>query len=460
MKNPREAAASALVQMETQGAYSNLLSGSVFSSLSSRDRAFAAALFSGVLERRITLDAALAPYLSRPLEKQEPVLRCLLRLGVYQLLYSRVPERAGVNETVALAKSMGRSRQAGFVNAVLRSFIRGGKRIPYPEKDPAAYDSLFYSCPLWLVRMWRSQYGLEAAGQILSASIGSPPLYGRVNTLRTTPQELCSLLKRQGISAFPMERSEEPVFSARTPLADCLLFPQPSGVPGCSAMQEGLFHIQDTASQLCCAVLNPQPGETVVDVCAAPGGKTFTIGQRMENRGCIHSFDLYPQRVELIRSGARRLGLTIVQAEPRDALLPDPLLKGKADRVLCDAVCSGLGTIRRKPEIKYKPSAQLDGLPSIQEQILEQSAEYLKPGGVLVYSTCTLNRKENEGVTRRFLQRHPDFLPDPFPCIEGYTMLGTLLGNSDAQPPLLWEATLLPGMSDGFYLCRMRKQPE
>ena len=180
----------------------------------------------------------------------------------------------------------------------------------------------------------------------------------------------------------------------------------------------------------------------------------------MENRGRIHSFDLYPQRVELIRSGARRLGLTIVQAESRDALFPEPLLKGQADRVLCDVVCSGLGTIRRKPEIKYKSSAQLDGLPLIQEQILEQSAEYLKPGGVLVYSTCTLNRKENEGVTRRFLQRHPDILPDPFPCVRGYTMLGTILGDPDAQPPLLWEATLLPGMSDGFYLCRMRKQPE
>ena len=136
----------------------------------------------------------------------------------------------------------------------------------------------------------------------------------RVNTLRTTTQELCSLLERQGIPALPMGRSEETALAGRNPLADCLLFPQPSGVPGCSAMQEGLFHIQDAASQFCCAALAPQPGETGVDVCAAPGGKTFTMGQCMENRGRIHSFDLYPQRVELIRSGARRLGLTIVQA--------------------------------------------------------------------------------------------------------------------------------------------------
>lgn len=225
MKTGREAAAAALLQMEQQQAYSHLLSANGFSLPDPRERAFGRALFWGVLERMLTLDAILAPCLSKPLSKQDPAVRCLLRLGAYQLYYTRVPDNAAVYETVELAKKMGRSRQSGFINGVLRQLIRGGKQIPYPKEDPLVYDSLFYSCPLWLVRMWHRQYGQQAARQMLSASIGAAPLYGRVNTLRIQPKALVELLAEQGLSAVSVGAEETRAPGERRLLRTACCFP-------------------------------------------------------------------------------------------------------------------------------------------------------------------------------------------------------------------------------------------
>jgi len=396
--NARKIVYELLVKTEESGAYSKIALDSAFeqNKLSERDKGFAAAMFYGILERRMTLDYAIRAYSSKEFDKLDKSVVQLLRLGLYQLLYmDSVPESAAVNETVALALS----HQKGFVNAVLRSFLRDGCKVNYGELSGDARLSVEYSCPKWLVKMWRGQFGEERTLGLLRASLGRPPLFLRVNTLRCSADELIAALGEDGITA---RRNEL--------LPDCVELM--GGSPDCcSAYWRGLFHVQDISSQLCCKILGAQPGETVLDMCAAPGGKSFTAAQHMKNEGRLLSFDLYENKLSLIKSGAKRLGLSVISARQNDSSVFDPDIP-QADRVLCDVVCSGLGVIRRKPEIKYKPKQEIMQLPPIQTKILETSKRYVKPGGRLVYSTCTLNEAENEDVVKKFLENNPDFSPE------------------------------------------------
>lgn len=397
MKSSRQTAVELLASMEQYGSYSNIALDNALTAekLSARDKAFATALFYGAIERKMTLDYIIRLYSSVEFDKIEIDVLQILRLGIYQLLYTSVPESAAVNESVNLAPQ----RAKGFVNGILRGFIRSGKEIDYKDLTGIPKLSIEYSCPKWLIKKWTDDYGEEKTLGILKSSFGRPPLFVRVNTLKTTSSGLIENFAKENISAVKNSVTE-----------DCLELGSVSGIEGTNAYRKGLFHVQDLSSQLCCKVVKPMFNETVLDVCAAPGGKTFTMAQLMADRGKIYSFDIYDGRVSMIKESLSRLGITIVEAQLRDALEYDPDFP-KADKVLCDVVCSGLGVIRRKPEIKYKRPKNIEELPMLQLNILEASSKYVKSGGKLVYSTCTLNKEENEGVAQAFLEKNPDFTP-------------------------------------------------
>lgn len=402
MANARLTAAKLLLRMDSGASYSNILLDSALSEqgLSERDKAFAAALFYGVTERKMTLNYIIAQNSSMPFEKIEKETAAVLRLGLYQLLYMpSVPESAAVNESVKLCRKLKLFSSEGFVNGILRNFLRKNKAVTYVGLSDEERLSVEYSCPLWLAKKWKEEYGSENAIKAMEASLGAPPLFARVNTTRISDDELVEALGKEGVSA---EKNPK--------LGGCVRLRKSGDIERLKAFKYGLFHIQDVSSQLCCLTLRPIVNETVIDVCAAPGGKSFTMAELMGNNGRILSLDLYDARANLIADGARRLGLKIIEARQNNAVRFDETLP-KADRVLCDVPCSGLGVIRRKPEIKYKSESEFDELPTLQRAILEVSSQYVKVGGTLVYSTCTLSRRENDGVAQDFAQSHPEFSP-------------------------------------------------
>ena len=409
MADARLTAAKLLMRMENDGSYSNIVLDSAFeaSDLSERDKAFAAALFYGVTERSLTLDYIIRKRSNIAFEKIDRNAVTVLRMGLYQILYMpSVPESAAVNESVKLCKKLKLFHATGFVNGLLRGFIRSGKELELDGLSDGERLSVEYSCPKRLTEKWLAEYGAENTRKILEASLGAPPIYARVNTTKVSEAELVALLKKDGIKAevFPK-------------LSGCVRLEKTGDIEKCGAFKDGLFHIQDVSSQLCCHTLRPIVNETVIDICAAPGGKSFTMAELMGNCGRVISMDLYEQRVGLIEEGAKRLGLKIVEPRVNNAVSFNDELP-KADRVLCDVPCSCLGTIRRKPEIKYKDE-DLSELPRLQRAILEISARYVKVGGTLVYSTCTLSKAENEGVAEEFARTHGGFspivLPLPYP---------------------------------------------
>lgn len=402
MADARLTAVKLLLKMESSASYSNILLDSALSEqgLSEREKAFAAALFYGVTERRLTLDYIIEQNSRIPFRKLEKEAVAVLRAGFYQLLYMpSVPESAAVNESVKLCRKLKAFGAEGFVNGMLRSFIRNGKQISFEGLDEVKTLSLKYSCPEWIAAKWLREYGEENAIKAMDASLGAPPLYARVNSTKVTDDELVNLLKKEGVKA---ERNPR--------LNGCIRLEKAGEIEQLDAFKAGLFHIQDVSSQLCCLTLRPIVNETVIDICAAPGGKTFTLAELMGNNGRVLSLDLYDGRVNLIAQGAKRLGLRIVEAKQNNAVKFSEELP-QADRVLCDVPCSGLGVIRRKPEIKYKSEEEFEELPRLQRAILEVSSRYVKEGGTLVYSTCTLSRAENDEVARDFAENHPEFSP-------------------------------------------------
>ena len=442
MADPRLTVVKMLMKMESSEAYSNLLLDHAFNEaeLSDRDKAFAAALFYGVLERRLTLDHVIRTNSKIAFEKLDKAAVQILRTGLYQLLYMpSVPESAAVNESVKMCKKLKCFSAQGFVNGMLRSFIRSGKKISYLGISPEKRLSVEYSCPEWLTEKFISEYGMDFAVRALKASVGKPPVYARVNVLRTTTDKVIAELSKHRIKAAPYPG-----------LVNCIRLEKAGDIEKCAPFRQGLFHVQDISSQLCCLTLRPVVNETVLDVCAAPGGKSFTLAELMGNNGKLYSMDLHDMRVGLIEDGAARLGIKIITAMQNDASKFNGALP-QADRVLCDVPCSGFGVIRRKPEIKYKPPEEFAGLPEIQYQILETSARYVKSGGTLVYSTCSMLKDENERQIARFLKDHPEFeidaLPDTVP-----SALRAHYGENGLQ--------LLPCRDgvEGFFVARMKRR--
>ena len=421
MGTARAAALKALVDVE-QGKYSNLTLDRVLrkAALSPEDAGLATALFYGVLDRKLTLDFVIDPLLKGN-QRLSSRVRNALRLGVYQLFYlDRVPDFAAVSESVELVKHSRDARAAGLVNAILRRLQREGMP-PLPAGEDAAAIAVRGSCEKWLVERLIADYGPAATEQLLTASFARSPVYLRVNTCRITPAALIERLAAEGIAAEPVDG---------LPAALRLTH---GGIEGSAAFREGLFHVQDLASQRCCAAIGARPGMHVLDTCAAPGGKTFTLAEEMEDTGRIIACDFYTARAGLVGTGARRLGLTCVVVHRHDSASGPSF--APMDRVLCDVPCSGIGDLRRKPEIKYKPPFDAEALRMLQSAILANAADSVISGGRLIYSTCTLLKAENEAITAAFLAEHPNF---------------ALVG----EPVLQWPSEA----GDGFYYAVMERR--
>lgn len=421
--NSRTVAYDILLKIERDKAYSNLTLDKELSesNLNSLDKALASRIVYGVLERKITLDYALNQYIKTGLKKLKPNVRTILRMGAYQILFmDKIPPSAVVNESVKITKKKAQYA-SGMVNGVLRNLIRSGFDLP-DENDKILYNSIKYSCPEWLVKLWLDYLGEEDVVKFLEYSLLPPPMYIRVNTIKTTADNLIELFAEKGITA------------EKTDIEDSLLLHGVSEISHLKEYRNGYFYVQDLSSQICAKSLEAESGETVFDMCCAPGGKTFTIAQTMKNKGEIKAFDIYDSRLKLVDQSAKRLGIEIIEVKNQDASKYYPEL-GLADRILCDVPCSGLGIIRRKPEIKYKDKEELDSLPEIQYSILTNASKYLKPSGTMIYSTCTLNPSENEEVCDRFLSENPGFSKD---C-----EYRRLLPQND--------------LSDGFFIAKFRK---
>lgn len=432
VKSPRFTVLELLNRMDKQ-AYSNIALDSALqkSGFSDRDRSFVSRLFYGILERRLTLEYVISTYSSKPLHKLDAAVVNILKMGLYQLLYmDSVTDSAAVNESVILAKQCGKTSASGFINAVLRSFIRGGKEITFPE-DRAERLELEYSCSPELVKKLCGDYSFEQTEDLLKASVTPHKTFLRVNTIKISSEKLISEFKALGM----------PVKSCNI-TDDCLEAERLGGVEHCGLFQKGFFHVQDLSSQLCCKVLSPQPNDTVIDLCAAPGGKAFTITELIGGLGRVIACDIHLNRVNLIKKGAERLGL-LIEAVENDAKIFNESFP-QADKILCDVPCSGFGVIRSKPELKYTDLKTISRLPEVQYDILCTASKYLKSGGELVYSTCTLNRDENDNVIDRFLNEHKNF--KPITIMEEY-------GNKSHK------MTIFPRDfgCEGFFISKIRK---
>lgn len=431
MTDARYQAVKLLGKTFSNDSFSNILLDGVLSksNMDERDKRLCSAIYYGTLERKITLDYIISKYCRQKITKLRPEILNILRIGIYQLMFmDSIPDSAAVNESVNLTKKLRLSSLSGFVNGVLRSFIRDGKKIKYPD-DHIERLSIEYSVPIYLVKLLMDNYG-EDGLSLVETSVGNPPVTVRLNTFVYSRDEILT------------EISE--LKPKKTFLEDCYEIDLPD-ITNTSAYKKGMFHVQDIASQLCCMALCPSERDIVLDLCAAPGGKTFTIAEQMRGMGIIYSFDLHENRVKLIASGAERLKLKNIKVLKGNAAEFNPDIP-LADKILCDVPCSGLGVIRRKPEIKYKSFEEFDRLPEIQYNILENASHYLKTGGELIYSTCTVNPAENEGVVDKFLANHPEFKGSVF--LENY-----------GYPFGTYKATLFPKYfgSDGFFISKLKK---
>ncbi len=437
MSYPRAAALSVLLKIEQENAYSNIALNNAISEnkLSGIDASFTSALVYGVLEKKITLDYIIRQYSKIPMRKIEIKTKNILRLGVLQLLFmDKIPESAAVNESVKLAKKHKLQKSAGFINGILRSITRAEVKYTLPEKsDKVRYYAVKYSIPQEIVKLWLEGYGEIVTQRLLELLSGRPQICCRVNTLKTNSSDLISELSEQNVKAEPVNF-----------LNNALILENTGSIEKLRAYREGKFHIQDLSSQLCVELLDPKPKQIMLDICSAPGGKSFTAAQKMNNRGQIFACDMYRHKLKLIRSGAYRLGIDIISAVLRDGSKGEVALP-EADRILCDVPCSGLGVLSRKPEIRYKDNLISEDLPELQYKILCKSAEKLVYGGRLVYSTCTLNPAENNRNAARFLAEHPDFYGIPIRLPSGIER---------AFSEKNYELTLMPhtAHTDGFYI--------
>lgn len=397
-KPARQIAFEILLKIEKDKAYSNLAIDSAVKAFcpDSTDCAFISRLVYGVTERKITLDYIISGCLSQPISKLKKEVLVILRLGTYQLVFSdKIPASAAVNESVKLAKNNKCGFATGLVNAVLRKVANDGFTIP-EDTDNVKRISVLYSAPEELVKFLSYHYGESNAEEFLKAALQPKKIMIRVNTVKTTPEELKFLLEKEGVGVN--ETSVPNAFQINVNKA----------VYELESYKKGLFHVEDISSQLCIEALAPFENCTMIDVCAAPGGKSFTAAEYMNNKGVLFSCDIYESRTDLIKEGAERLGLDCIKPFVNDASQFNENFP-KSDRVLCDVPCSGMGIISKKPEIKYKKLDDIKELLPIQRKILETASKYVKNGGRLVYSTCSVNPNENRKICDAFLKEHPEF---------------------------------------------------
>lgn len=430
MKKARQIAFEILNKIQRDNSYSNLILDSVLDAcdLSQVDKSFASALVYGVVERKLTLDFEITKYLTQPLKKLKPQVLTVLRIGAYQLLYmDKIPASAAINESVKLVKNNGAAFASGLVNAVLRKINVNG----ITETDDL---SVKYSAPMWLCNLWIKSYGQDNAIRLLESTFGNTEMTIRVNTLKCNSIDIAEKFKHENIEFENID-----IENALTVRFHGAIYKTKSYI-------DGLFHVQDLASQYCCKALQAEENSTVLDICSAPGGKSFTIAQYMKNTGHIYSFDVYEHRLKLINNGADRLGIKNITTKISDGSVFNPDIP-QADKILCDVPCAGLGVIRKKPEIRYKDISEINNLPELQYSILCNSSRYLKKGGTLIYSTCSLNPDENERIVEKFLSEHSEF--ELIRVLDGLKRYGE---NTD-------YITLMPHIHhcDGFFIAGLRR---
>ena len=399
MDKDRSIALGVLVRVEREKAFSNLELNHALEREAASSPAFVRELVYGVLRHKFYLDHQLSQLVAKGYGKLDPETLLILRMGAYQISFmDHVPPFAAVNESVELAKKRTKGK-APFVNGVLRNYLRKKDSLRQPEEEAEPEDrlALRYSAVRWIPEVLIRDLGEERAASVLRAENETPDLYIHVNTLKISAEELENRLVQDGF--FVQRVPGEPVLIVRG-----------SSLLAGEAFREGLFFVQDLSSWMAVKALAPEPGSTLIDCCSAPGGKSLAAALLMEGKGRILSLDKYASKLKPLRRQAERMGITMISCSGRDALMPVPEEKGKADYVICDVPCSGLGVIRRKPEIKFRDLPDKgEELSELQYRILEASASYLREGGKLLYSTCTMNRTENQNVTSRFLESRPEF---------------------------------------------------
>lgn len=444
---PREVALKIIYDINENGAYSNIALNKHLeeSNLKELDRGFVTELVYGTVKWKLSIDWAISQFSSIKLKKISPWILNVLRLGVYQLLYmDRIPESAACNESVTLARRYGHSASSGFVNAVLRNIARNKHSIKYPDKsrEPVKYLSVRYSYPEWLVESWVERFGTEFTEGLLESGNKTPELTVRANTLKISSEELADRLVAEGVEVEKARYME-----------DSLILKNPSSLTRLTSFKEGRFQVQDESSTLVGKVLDPQPGNLVLDVCSAPGGKATHIAQLMKNTGKVVARDIHEHKIKIIEEAAKRLGITIIQAEMYDAAKIDHNYKGKADCVLVDAPCTGLGIIRKKPDIKWSRNlGDKKEITELQSKILAAASSYVKAGGTLVYSTCTIEPEENEEMVKVFLLENKDFEMEN---IERF-----LPQNLKVDSASQGFVQLYPNIHgiDGFFIARMKRR--
>lgn len=431
--NTRALVLEMLMEINENGEYSHLVLRSVlekYQYLSKQERAFMTRLVEGTLEHQIELDYILNSFSKTKVKKMKPVIRNILRMGVYQLLYmDAIPDSAVCNEAVKLSKKRGLSQLSGFVNGLLRNIARNKKDIAYPDskKDFASYLEVTYSLPKWMVEKWIASYGEEQTQKIAKGFYMDAPLSIRTNTTKITPEELKVRLEQEGVSVSAVEGM---------PYAfDISDFDY---LQGLSSFREGLFYVQDLSSMQVAKAAEVKENDYVIDVCAAPGGKSTHLAELLKGTGMVEARDLTEAKVDLIRENMNRQDLSNMMAVVWDATKKHEDSIRKADVLICDLPCSGLGIMGKKTDIRYKMNEEtMDELVDLQRQILDVVWEYVKPNGTLVYSTCTINKDENEDNVAWFLENHKEF-------------------------SLEYEKQFLPGESthDGFFLAKLTRQGE
>ncbi len=423
----REIALKALYDIEINGTYTNVALNAALSGIemASCDRGLVTELIYGVVSNKTAIDFIISKYSKIKLKKMSPWVLSILRMGVFQIYYmDKIPHSAACNESVKLAKKYSHRAATGFVNGVLRSFTREVEGFEFPKaKGDAEYLSLKYSYPLWMTQKLINEYGEECCRELYKENSRSHGVFIRVNTLKISTDELIEILKSEGINC------------KKTHIDGCIQVSGRLSIDNSPAYNKGLYSLQNISSQMAVAALAPKPGDTVIDMCAAPGGKSCAIAEKMENCGKVLSFDVFEHKVDLIKKSAQRLGIDIIDARLQDGTVCLAELENSADCVLADVPCSGLGVIHKKPDIKWRRTEEdIKELCRIQKDILRTAAAYVKSGGTLVYSTCTILPEENRLQTDEFLREYGEFKK-----LSEEQILTGELGES------------------GFYICKMMK---
>lgn len=416
----REIALYAITDILKEKAYNNIVLRKTLnknSHLSMVQRAFITELVNGTLRNMIQLDYIISLYSRTPLNKMKPFILNNIRISVYQLMYmDKVPDSAACNEAVELCKKRGFGNLSGFVNGVLRNIARNKNNIKYPDfnEKPLEYLSVKYSYPMWILEYWKKEFSVEQLEKICLSNRKPPLVSACVNTVYFKPEQVKEYLTEQdGIAAT------EGVF-----MKNSLVLSKTQDITATNAFQMGMFHIMDESSMLAVEILSPQPNSVVMDVCSAPGGKSFYSAYKMKNKGRVIARDIYEHKIDLINDGVNRLKLSAIKTELFDGEKTDDKYKENIDYLLIDAPCSGLGLARKKPDVKYnKTYEDIDSLVELQRSIISASIDYVKPGGIMVYSTCTISSRENIDNVKWICDNFDfelidisDVLPDKIKC--------------------------------------------